>query len=282
MEDLRDIMNIAIIRRWDVSTVDGVNRFIFTLADGLRRLGHRVLVLSHHVKENPSNLPNLFGVDVEVRTIGNACRGYVECMWDWFTRGSRILSEFEPNMIIVNGVVPLRLKTFKVAVNHGNAVFELRRSFLKRYIAKWLYSMYDYIVCVSSKVTSEMGELGLTCDEVIPIPLILENYIPKPYSEREPIVLHVGTSPRKRPDVSINAVKLLRERGYDVKLVIVGRYEKKHDWIIVKRKCSDWELRELYSKALSTHTPLLMGKFFLCSAGGSSLWNTGRSRPWST
>ena len=140
-------MNIAIIRRWDVSIVDGVNRFIFTLADGLRRLGYRVWVLSHHMNEDPSNLPNLFGVDVEVRTISNACKSYVRCMWDWFTQGSRIVSEFKPDMVIVNGLVPLRLRVFKIAVNHGDAVFELRKSRLKRYIAKRLYSTYDYVVC---------------------------------------------------------------------------------------------------------------------------------------
>ncbi len=40
---------------------------------------------------------------------------------------------------------------------------------------------------------------------------ILENYVPKPRSEQEPIIPHVGTSPRKRLDVSVKAVKLLRK-----------------------------------------------------------------------
>ena len=48
-------MKIAIIRRWNVSAIDGVNRFIFTLADGLKRLGHQVVVLGHHMNEDPGN-----------------------------------------------------------------------------------------------------------------------------------------------------------------------------------------------------------------------------------
>lgn len=246
-------MRIAIIRRWNVSAIDGVNRFIFTLADGLERLGHQVVVLGHHMNEDPGNL---FSVAVEVHTISsNACKGYLRCMWDWFIHGSRNLSRFRPDMVIVNGVVPLRLRTFKVAVNHGNAVFELRKSRLKRYVAKWLYSAFDRVICVSSKVSSEMKKLGLICDEVIPVPLILENYVPRPYSEREHIILHIGTSLRKRPNVSVKAVKLLRNLGYNIKLVIVGHYERKYDWVIIKKKCSDRELRELYSKALALMLP---------------------------
>ena len=251
------MIKVAIIRRGDVGGIDGVNRFIFTLADGLRKLGHQVKVFGHHMTGNPSWL---FSVDVETCAISNSdCRGYVKCMWDWFMCGSRILRRFEPDMIIVNGVVPLKLRTFKVAVNHGNAIFELRKSRLKRYITKMLYNTYDRVVCVSSKVASEMKEVGLICDEIIPIPLILENYSPE--SEREPIVLHVGTSSRKRPDVSVKAVRLLRSLGYNIKLILVGHYEKRSEWIIVRETCPDRELRELYSKALALMHPSLWEGF---------------------
>lgn len=256
-------MKIAIIRRWDVSTIDGVNRFIFTLANGLRRLGHRIVVFSHHINDNPSNL---FSINIEIRTISRTISdsnhgGYVKCMLDWLILGSRILSRFKPDMIIVNGVVPLKLRTFKVAVNHGNAIFELRESHLKRYATKMLYGTYDRVVCISGKVASEMKEVGLTCNEIIPIPLILENLCPKSESDREPIILHVGTSPRKRPDVSIRATKLLRNLGYNIKLVLVGHYEKKYNWVVIRERCSDRELRELYSKALALIHPSLWESF---------------------
>ena len=132
-------MNIAIVRRWDASKIDGVNRFIFTLADGFERLGHEVVIFCHHA-ENPNDLPSIFGVNAEVRTVGSVCRSLIKCMWDWYVHGSRTLNEFKPDIVIVNGVVPLRLKVFKVAVNHGNAMFELRESRLKRYVTKLLYS----------------------------------------------------------------------------------------------------------------------------------------------
>jgi len=41
-------------------------------------------------------------------------------------------------------------------------------------------------------------------------------------SEREDIIVHIGTRPIKNPHISIEALKILRKRGYDIKLVIVG------------------------------------------------------------
>ena len=74
------VMNIAIIRRWDVSAIDGVNRFVFTLADGFRRLGHRVMVFCHHVEGNLHDLPNLFSADTKVRIVNNTREGLSRCI----------------------------------------------------------------------------------------------------------------------------------------------------------------------------------------------------------
>jgi glycosyltransferase involved in cell wall biosynthesis len=238
-------MKIAVIRRGDVGGIDGVNRFIFTLADGMKKLGHQVMVFGHHMTGNPGEL---FSVDVKTSIISNKSSGIILNTYDWYVKGSKILKRFEPDMVIANGVVPLKLQTFKVAVNHGNAIFELRKSYLKRYITKMLYRMYDHVVCVSSKVASEMREVGLTCDDIIPIPIILENYNFE--AEREALVLHVGAGQRKRPDISVKTVEILRNLGYNIKLVLVGPYERERDYIVVKTSCPDKELKELYSKAL--------------------------------
>ena len=132
---------------------------------------------------------------------------------------------------------------------------ELEGDPFKRLITKKLYGLYDCVVCVSSKVASEMREVGIRCDRIIPIPIILERYAPS--SRREPIILHVGASARKRSEVSVMAVKMLRDMGYDVKLVVVGHYRAgaNESWVIVKERCSDSELRELYAKATALILP---------------------------
>jgi len=63
------MIKVAIIRRGDVGGIDGVNRFIFTLADGMEKLGHQVMVFGHHLTGNPSEL---FGVNVKTGVVSDS------------------------------------------------------------------------------------------------------------------------------------------------------------------------------------------------------------------
>jgi len=142
---------------------------------------------------------------------------WIEIMFDWWFKGSRLLKELGADVVVVNGVVPLRFKP-KVAVAHG---IHGRTSYSQRLILKALYGMHDYVVCVSK--ASEKEYRGITrCDEIIPLPFKTSLYMPKSLESRSNIVVHVGTAPRKNPQVSVEAVKILRGRGLDVKLVFVG------------------------------------------------------------
>ena len=78
------------------------------------------------------------------------------------------------------------------------------------------------LICVSYKLREEVRSvLGVDC-EVIPLPMKLELYKPKSISEREDIVVHIGTRPVKNPHISIEAVKLLRRRSFNTKLIVIG------------------------------------------------------------
>jgi len=142
---------------------------------------------------------------------------WIEIMFDWWFKGSRLLKELGADVAVVNGVVPLRFKP-KVAVAHG---IHGRTSHSQRLILKALYRMYDYVVCVSKASEEEYRGIA-ECDEIIPLPFKTSLYTPKPLESRSNIVIHVGTAPRKNPQVSVEAVRILRERGFDVKLVFVG------------------------------------------------------------
>jgi glycosyltransferase involved in cell wall biosynthesis len=63
--------------------------------------------------------------------------------------------------------------------------------------------------------------LKLPC-KVIPIPLRLNAFKPRNLNEHENIVVHIGTRPVENPQVSIEAIKILRKRGFNIKLIIVG------------------------------------------------------------
>ena len=148
------------------------------------------------------------------------CRGdpWLRMAWDWWTKGSRLLREESVNMAIVNGVIPLRFRP-KIAVNHG---ITLKPNRLYLLAVKRLYKAYDEVVCVSDKLKDEVSRLIDVDPIVIPLPMKLEPFESLRSSAREDVIVHIGTRPVKNPQISVEAIKILRRRGYNVKLVIIG------------------------------------------------------------
>jgi glycosyltransferase involved in cell wall biosynthesis len=220
-------MRIALIRREYITHLDGVNRFIALLAEGLRKLGHEVEVFSWCYRGVDSErlegwFKDIHGLEasIPIHTLRKEpCEGdpWTRIAIDWFFKGSAMLREGEFDVAIVNGVVPLRFRP-KIAVNHG---ITLKASKPYLYAVKWLYKRYDKIICVSHKLREEVRSvLGVDC-EVTPLPMKLELYKPRSINEREDIVVHIGTRPVKNPHISIEAVRLLR-RSFNTKLIVIG------------------------------------------------------------
>jgi glycosyltransferase involved in cell wall biosynthesis len=219
-------MKIALIRREYITHLDGVNRFIAFLAEGLRKLGHEVEILSWCYRGGEREkleewFKEIHGLDaaIPIHTLREEpCEGdpWVRIALDWFFKGSRMLRNSRFDAAIVNGVVPLRFKP-KVAVNHG---ITLKVSKLHLFAVKELYKCYDKVICVSHRLREEIRNiLGIDC-EVIPLPMKLELY--RPRAIKEDIVIHIGTRPVKNVHISIEAIKMLRKRGYHIKLIVIG------------------------------------------------------------
>ena len=221
-------MKIALTRRGHITQLDGVNRFIALLAEGLKMLGHEVEIFSWCYRGvDRERLEEWFrdihGLDtvIPIHTLRREpCEGdpWIRIALDWFFKGSAMLREGEFDVAVVNGVVPLRFRP-KIAVNHG---ITLQGNKLYLYAVKRLYRHYDKVICVSHKLRGEVRSvLGIDC-EVVPLPMKLELYKPRSINERENIVVHIGTRIVKNPHISIEAVKLLRRRGFNTKLIVIG------------------------------------------------------------
>lgn len=150
-------------------------------------------------------------------------------MWEWYAKGGVLLRKLGAEVAVVNGVVPLRF-TPKVAVVHGPLVGVTK---FQRIALRLLYSTYDATICVSRASEREYSGIA-KCNKIIPLPMRLAPYRPQP--NRQNVVVHIGTRPVKNPTVSIEAVRILRERGHDVKLVIIG--EKTRE---IESKCMNTE-----------------------------------------
>ncbi|MGC8543837.1 MAG: glycosyltransferase family 4 protein [Vulcanisaeta sp.] len=240
---------MALVRRGDLG-FDGLSRFTFNLAKGFKDLGHEVYVIASEVSSNPRQY---FDVDVNTMTVGKSSN-FLSLSLKHLLKSSRMLRDLGIDLVITNGAIPLIIDAVKIAVNHGNAIAEYRRSTLARLYGKLVYAMYDTTVCVSSKVKREMESVGIKCQEVIPLPLIINNYNCE-HSKDNYVLFVGGDYRRKRLDVAINAVKILRREGFDLTLKVVGPRSAADDYVEFVGGISDKELRELYSRALALIHP---------------------------
>jgi glycosyltransferase involved in cell wall biosynthesis len=256
-------MKIALIRREYITHLDGVNRFIALLAEGLKRLGHDVEIFSWCYRGvERERLEEWFrevhGLDIAVpiHTLHkDPCEGdpWARIAFDWLSKGSRILKNKDFDAVIVNGVIPLRFKP-KVAVNHG-ITLKVSRFYL--FAVKEFYKRYDKVVCVSHRLRGEVRNvLGIDC-EVIPLPMKLELYRPRTFNEREDIVVHIGTRPVKNAHISVEAIKMLRKRGYNIKLIVIGAPSElpKNDSVEYRYGLTENEKNDLLCKAKALALP---------------------------
>jgi glycosyltransferase involved in cell wall biosynthesis len=257
-------MKIALIRREYITHLDGVNRFIALLAEGLVKLGHEPIIASwcwYGTQREilPKWFREIHGLDVEIPIYTlktSPCSGdpWLRIAWDWLTEGSKLLKKEGVDAAVINGVVPLRFSP-KVAVNHGIDTLKVTRLYL--HAARLLYRTYDATICVSNKLKEEVEKkLGISC-AVIPLPLKLETYRPAKPEDRDDVVVHIGTRPVKNPQISIEAIKSLRRRGLPIKLVIVGAPTTvpKEDGIEERFSVSEKEKLDLLCRAKALILP---------------------------
>jgi glycosyltransferase involved in cell wall biosynthesis len=253
-------IRVVLVRRGDIGNIDGVSRFTFNLARGFKDLGNEVYVVAGGASRDPRRY---FAADVEVITVGGGSSSLLRLLIKHLTGGSRILRDIGADMLVANGAIPLISKAVKISVNHGNAITEYRRSFLARLYGKLIYGMYDAVVCVSGKVKREMKGVGIRCQKVIPIPLVLSNYSCE-HSKDNYALFVGGDYKRKRLDIAIKAVKMLRREGFELTLKVVGPSKPSpigEDYVEFTGAISDEELRGLYPRALALICPSMWEGF---------------------
>ncbi len=223
-------MKIALIRREYITHIDGVNRFIAWLGEAFRKLGHDVVVISwgfYGVNRSELNrwFKNMHSLDEELEVLtlmDKPTHGdpWSKIAFDWLTKGAKLLKKEGIDGAIVNGVIPLSFRP-KIAVAHG----PISISKIQRLIIKALYATYDMVICVSNKSRQEYAGI-VNCETIIPLPMKLSLYNPLGYRQRSNTIVHIGTRPVKKPEISIETINLLKRKGYDVNLAIIGPYSK--------------------------------------------------------
>ena len=118
-------MRIALIRREFITHLDGVNRFIALLGEGLRILGHEVDIISWCYRGVDRErleewFKEIYGLDISIPIHILRKEPCEEVSWvriaiDWLYKGSRIIKNYYFDVAMVNGVITLRFKP-KIAI----------------------------------------------------------------------------------------------------------------------------------------------------------------------
>ena len=102
--------------------MDGVNTCIWNLASALSNIGFEVTVCGGYgngILEARHYVKTYFGIDFK----GNymALRSNSQnVLFTWSVKGPSLIRELKPDLVHVNGVVPLLSNTPKIATYHGS------------------------------------------------------------------------------------------------------------------------------------------------------------------
>ena len=229
-------LKIGITRREYINVVDGVNRFVFTLADGLSSLGHDVHVISYSFRdiqrsEMSAYIKNVFGYQGSIYTLTEEATilNWPKLALTWLVEGSKLVDRLGLDAVILSGVVPLWTKALKIAANHGIYAGDFThkkslRQLLFLQVARNLYKhSVDLCFCCSSQLQREITELIGVGSVLVPLPVNLQLFRSEPVHRRDSTVVHVGTRINKNAELSVRSIEILTQKmNVDAKLVIVG------------------------------------------------------------
>lgn len=273
-------LHVVITRAGDALLIDGVNTYIWNLASALSEAGLEVTVCSGYgdaSRNVPYYVKTYFGINFKgsyVSLGNNSFGSWRDILFTWGVKGSSLMRKLKPDIIHVNGAIPLLCRAPKVVTYHGIMNFHLRinirRFVLNRIYNRFIYRSFNRVLAVSRKAKDELLRYGRVQDITVISPMISRNHF-KVQPDREHALLHRGTYPRKNLKATLLAFSRLKKEISDAKLWVVGdpqNVSKTAQMLGLSLKnievfynVSRQELTALYSQAKVTVFPSLYEAF---------------------
>ena len=241
-------MRIAHIANFYGPTSGGLRTAMHALGAGYRELGHEMLLVVPGPDDADEDTP--YGRRITVRSpIVPGTGGYRVIVRTWRVR--RILRDFAPDVLEVSDRTTLR-GLGRWSRRHGipsvffsheradgilraNAPRALARILPLERLANWhnrgTARRFTTVVCTTDYARAEFERIGLPAVK-IPLGVDLERFRPANYraevrarfaGDREALIFMASRlSTEKRPDLAIDAIRVLVERGRSVRLVSAG------------------------------------------------------------
>lgn len=225
-------MKILIIKRDSLTRADGISQFIFSLAGAWLQEGHEVVCAATHGAAVEEGVRQLYEMERYPRL---EVLQPVAQMADWrkfFTwrrQGAELETRHQPDLILINGAVPVRFKARTILVAH-----DVERRWLGplgplgRILYKTMtYRLVEQVVTTCPELVAPVArECRLEPQKIIVIPTCIEirRYESPPFGQRQPLILHMGQQDYKQPQLSLQALALTRHP--EARLVVTGKEER--------------------------------------------------------
>jgi glycosyltransferase involved in cell wall biosynthesis len=219
-------MRIVLTKREALDVPDGINIFMFSMADALAEMGHTVTMVAT-ASTNTAKIEEYFAPQhhFDVISLGNHKNvDYKRTLLTWVRRSRKVIGALRPDVVIINGAVPVKLPGLNMTVSHDAERKFSSYPFVRDAFKRWAYRRSDAIVATCEEVRSALWEdTGISRDRihVIPTCVRLSTYRNRPLAERENAVLHMGTIDYKNPLASMKA--FARIASGDRKLYVTGK-----------------------------------------------------------
>jgi len=219
-------MRIVMTRREALDTPDGINIFLFSLAEAMLEAGHEVTVVSSAWTDG-AKVREFYPLRKwpEIVPLGNHTSvQYRKSLQTWLTKGKQVIQSLNPDLLILNGAVPLRFNVQTVTVSHDAEKRLERVPYFRNAFKRYCYSKANRIVATCDEVRDALAD-DLHIDagriSVIPTCVRLSTYLNLPAKKREDAILHMGTVDYKNPVATVRAFARTRTPG--VRLYITGK-----------------------------------------------------------
>lgn len=209
-------MRFVVTRREALDLADGINAFIYSLSNALVRHGDEVFLMtpsrsSEELVSERFGSPSFTGL----HSLSDANKpSHVEMVSAWLKKGIPLLRHLNPDFIIVNGGLPLRLPYPSCIVSHDLERRGPYGSLMRQAYKAYAYRKADYIVATCSELKQALAkEIFVPAKNIAVIPTCIDvgSYYSKTRQARDPAILHIGTSEWKNPTATIDAFALLKQ-----------------------------------------------------------------------
>jgi glycosyltransferase involved in cell wall biosynthesis len=208
-------MKIVLTKRELLDVPDGISIFIFSLADELMRLGHEVIVVTSAPFEK-AKICDFFRFSRSPELLALRARresGYAGRTWTWLREGLSTVNLLRPELVIVNGALPVRFRSATCTISHDLEQRVPGAGFFRVAYKRYAYGLSDYVVATCSELKEALSTelaVGNSHISVIPTCVNTNGYLNRPLPQRERAILHLGTARYKNPFGTIRAFARLK------------------------------------------------------------------------